>query len=350
MFDGPTLQATHPIPPVNQPLFSYYRADVNRYLWEGPDQVFDGATSQQTYVFPNGLVEQSSYSILQRNRFLLGSAPFLDTIVAASQPTYIFPVSNPEMTGFALSHRNRFLVSVRRMDDGATVQQTSIFQPNQPELSRFSSLQHSRSIVPAKPFIETLSTVLFQQYLFPVSLPEQASWARQQFPRSTVQATRILDGATIQQIQVFTPNQPDPSATSVFINRPRYSSEPRKQFDGAAISQSYIPQVIPDLGTRYAFIARRATPQGQLRLESPTVSSVQSDIFILNQPQGVVDRLRALFATAWELIHPNSGLSSLSVINTNAYPLSLTLNASPIGTTKTAMPLGKTRIADPVIH
>jgi hypothetical protein len=98
---GATRIATVPIPPVTtRPEYRYYLPDINRYIWEGPDQQFDGATVQPTVPIPP--VSGPVLAYWQRSAanpdYLMGGLGPVPQVQqgATRQQTYIFPPNKPE--------------------------------------------------------------------------------------------------------------------------------------------------------------------------------------------------------------------------------------------------------------
>lgn len=450
---GATIQRTDPVPAVSQP--NYYRPDVNRYMWEGPEQLFDGssapvvphfpvnigqpkavvlrqqpappvqvqgatsqqslpalatpanpnspqvrqqpqsvpqfqgatvqqtdifngggitpivsrpimvaspgaeihqaATSQQTYVFPNGLPELRAYAGLNRNRFIVDAPKRIDDGSATVQPqTYLFPVSQPDSARVSVfTQQNRFIVDAPKRLDGATSQQayifpvsqpeptrvlpvglrylvdapkysdgavifapaSFIFPPNQPELRWWNIMDPNRRPVEGpQPQLQGATSQAW--FIYPLDQPWRALWERQaQQQRYLVGVVPQLQGATDQQTYLFPLSQP-------VLVPPRQIHEARKMFEG--FTQSFVfPLSQPTLGQR----------QVQLPATQRIDVLVQPQTYIFPVSQPTPGR-RPTHPT-WTLSF-FEGLISVSVIR----PVGFAVSATPIGTMSSGAPTG----------
>jgi hypothetical protein len=131
--------------PVNQPnLTAWLARERSRTLGTGsPYPRTEGATIQQTYVFP---VSEPDARFYVRNTFAETKVPIAGAAVVVAQ-SYEFKVSTPEFRFYAPDAvRYARTGSAPQIDTGATRQQTYIFPVNQPELQAFHRLQLARSL------------------------------------------------------------------------------------------------------------------------------------------------------------------------------------------------------------
>ena len=112
----------------------------------------------------------------------------------------------------------RYLVEAPAYSDGATVQGSFVFAPNQPEQIGFSAGHRNRYLVAAPTFLDTVVQVLAQQYLFPVSQPELDGFFAAQRNRWIIDAPKRTEGATVQDWFIYPANQPEPSQIKALLN------------------------------------------------------------------------------------------------------------------------------------
>lgn len=210
---------TYVFPPSQPQLLA--RFDVNRII-PGPARL-DGATRDtSSYLFPvsQPLVYLASRQPLQATPYFEG---------ATVQQTYIFPPSQPDQEREAQRRMLRFIVEAPKRLDGPSSQQTYVFPTNEPELRRFNELTRLDSIVDAPRYWYGFAVVQPQTYVFPVSQPLTPLSSRQ-----PVQAPVYFEGTTRQQTYVFPPSQP-----LVYSPVP-YPVQAKPYFDGSTHQQTYI--------------------------------------------------------------------------------------------------------------
>ncbi len=238
---------------------------------------FEGATSQQIYVFPTNEPEISSFTLRDRLRRTSEARTVLETILSATQQTYVFAPNQPELSKYAATNQNRFLVNVERYFDGATAQPTFIFPTNQPEIQSFLRILNSRlsNIGPAALIVSST-----QSFEFSVSQPEiQAFLRRLNANRSDARSSVPILGST--QSYEFPVNQPDLSQTARLLDRtlldaPRYS-------EGATQHQTFVfPPNQPEIESFLVAMDRSVSQTG------PTpqlIGTTQLFEFPVNQPE-----------------------------------------------------------------
>jgi hypothetical protein len=95
-------------------------------------------TTAPTYVFPVNQPELAYQLPLRRLLPQTGPSPQLLGQFVTSAQTYVFPVNQADFAREAAKHAIRFVVEAPRRLDGATVQQTYIFAPSQPDYRFYS--------------------------------------------------------------------------------------------------------------------------------------------------------------------------------------------------------------------
>src|SRR5579859_94234 len=120
---------TSPIPPViTRPEGYFIPFDVNRHIWEGPEQFFDGAIKQQTSPIPPVTTRPEGYFVpFDFNRFFdqndLGRTAQIDG--ATKQQTFpVPPVTTGPHLNYYVPFTNSFLDQVVKRYEGATKLQT----------------------------------------------------------------------------------------------------------------------------------------------------------------------------------------------------------------------------------
>lgn len=235
LHQGATLQRTDPIPPPSQPVFNYYKPDANRSMWVGPERQYAGATTHQTYVFQPGQPELSRFSVVL-NAGVTQTGPTKQLTGATLQDWFIYPQSQPDharVNQFLQS--SLFLVQAPKHFDGSTVQQTFIFPVSQPLAAR-------------------------------VVFPESS--------RFIPDVVKRFDGAITAQTYVFPPNQPDPARTDMLLQQNRFIVDVVKRFDGVAQQETFFALLQP----RQTITIQQ--PAIAPRIDAPT----QTDVFQLRQP------------------------------------------------------------------
>lgn len=268
---------TSPIPGVSQPEQAWWnRTDINRaQIWIGPDQQFEGATRQQTYIFPLSQPEPARIiPFINYERYIVDAPKRFDG--ATQQQTYIFPQGQPDPAQVtAFLNRNRYLVDAQKRFDGATVQDwfiyplqqpearrwnlpdpnryprfgpfpqfegattqpTFVFQPNQPELSRFSETQRNRFIVDVTKRLENAVVAATGQMFFrSFTQVGRPGYRMVQMPKSAA-----LDNVTQSQPTFPIPpvSQPELSRYSE-AQRNRFIVDAFRQLSGATDQQTYV--------------------------------------------------------------------------------------------------------------
>lgn len=240
---GATVQQTY-VFPVNQPEQSRYGyTQYNRYVVDAKIQANQGATVLRTDPIPPVSRPEMRYYFPDINRYTPSiTGPVEQFNGATIQQTYIFPPNQPELIAYKNKFDTlRYIVDVAKRFDGATVQQTYIFPPNEPELNAYRALaERNRYIIEVRKQVDQGSTVQ-QTYLFPPNEPEFSYYKPHNELRTLESAVRPIEGSTIQQTYVFPPNQPELIAYSNRAAILQYIVEVKKQQDqGATVQQTYI--------------------------------------------------------------------------------------------------------------
>jgi hypothetical protein len=261
---GPTVQSTDPIPPVSGPLFNYYNRDINRCIWEGPEQMFEGPTVQQMYAFP---VNQPEVNSFERIRQLIRTNPEVvkSFIGPTIQQTYVFPVNQPEASVLTAPQRNRYIVEAKRWTDEGFIgiPQIYIFPVNEPEFSRFVELSRVSRIVDA-PHLFYGPTVQQTIPIPPISQPEMIGQvlARSQGLRHIVDAPKLWYGPTILRTDPIPGvSGPDPNFLQR-LQRLQYLASSR-------IDEPFVAVVVSK--GEYAIIVGYTTRMGE---QGPTIGGI----------------------------------------------------------------------------
>jgi hypothetical protein len=244
-----------------------------QYQLPRPMPPIGGATTQQTYVFPQNQPDQLRYAA--KRGLTAQVTPPLRSEGATSQQTYVFPPNQPEVSRYSAQRGLRTQVAPPPRVEGATVQAWFIYPPNQPELSRFSARQALRYVVPAPPRVHESVASQAQTYVFPVSQPE-----RKYYVRTTFADTELpFDGpsAVVAQTYVFPLSQPD-QARAASLQANRFIVAAAKQLDGAVVHESYLFTVGQPQGRRQIQMARPKAP-----IDVTTVAVTQTDVFTSGQ-------------------------------------------------------------------
>lgn len=267
--DGATVQQTHPVPPLSNPLFRYYLPDINRHLWEGPDQLLEGATSQQTFVFPPNQPRREFDS-----RQPLDATKYFDGAIRDTA-SFLFPVPQPRR-----ELESRQPVDAVRYSEGATAQQQFIFPPSQPTL------------IPPRLQPEVVKSfdgaTVQQSYIFYPSQPDPTRvLLGLNTSRFLVEAIKQLEGAALQQTFIFPPNQPESSRILIPLNLNRFIVEPPKRFEGfTPVLQSYefFPNQ-PETGRFAELSERNRRIVDAIKYFEGAISDSRSFLFPPSQPQ-----------------------------------------------------------------
>lgn len=278
--DGATVQPWF-IYPVKQPDFKYYTPDPNRLLLGGgnmgPDPQTDGATRQQTFVFPISQPEAAYRVPLARSVAQTGPQAQLLTVAVAQ--TSIFPPNQPEISRFSAQHALRFVVDApRQPDQGATVQPSFEFIPNQPEPIRYALRDLARSA--GGPVPQLVGATVHDWFVYPVNEPVIGP-GRLQLPPST----RIDVPIAVVQADVYPVGQPELIAR-MRLELARQLGGPVAQLEGAPLQQGYVfPVSQPEIAYQGPLVASRSQtgPVGQLL--GVTITIAQTYLFPPNQPE-----------------------------------------------------------------
>jgi hypothetical protein len=246
--EGATALATFPVPPINQPPNQWFGpaalVSVDTRRMTGPRPQFDGATRQQTYVFPLSQPEGRMLRYPQA----IAETP-LETITPGVIPqTYEFTLSQPELSQWRpMLHALRVAVeapkAVAHYGAAAVSPFSNIFSTAQPELRYFVRLTR-----PADPVHVQGATIQATHPVPPVSGPPDGWW-RGPLATTTVDARRMTGGRP-QLESLEQPMSPIPSVTgpaaqwwtgtvSPLTVDGRRMVGPRPQFDGATRQQTY---------------------------------------------------------------------------------------------------------------
>jgi hypothetical protein len=193
---GATKQATSPIPPVSQPQ-NY--ADQRQQPAPKLSILGVTVTTAQTYVFSPNQPEFSYYKP-DINRFQ-------DELVkrtegATNQSTFPIPQTN-QPQNYA-DNRQQPVQPVQVLGTTVIIGQSFVFPVNQPE-ARYYFPDTNRYTDPVTKRFEGTTPLISQSYIFPVNQPNYAAY-------KGVYGTRIaipLDGSSNQQTYVFLPSQPN---------------------------------------------------------------------------------------------------------------------------------------------
>ena len=258
---GLAPQDTSPIPPVSQPNLNYYFPSINRYLWEGPEQLFDGAVSQATFPIPPvsqpslnhfaKIMNWERYDVPTKLPILGASIMRTDPIPPVSQPLFNYyvpsinryidevikqvsgstnvrtdpipPVSNP-LFNYYKPEINRYIDSVVKSLTGGTTQQTYL---------GFKSLfvWNGSSVVESAVATPISGSSVQQTYLFPLSEPVFNYYRRNTF--SDVFFYEHFASATVAQTYIFPLSQPEYQLFSLRTQILRYLVDTTKRFEGS---------------------------------------------------------------------------------------------------------------------
>lgn len=173
IYQGTIAAQTFPIPPVSQPETAnfYPRYHVNRYTWEGPAQFFEGTTNQQTYVFSPNQPELSRFILTQSNRFQVEPIKRFEGLNPLTLGNFVFPQNQPDQIRFKNLHQNRYMVEPVKWFETRLAPQTYIFPVSnpvfnyyKPEINRYlwSSPGYIRVSPPGNPTC-TITTIFSKQ-------------------------------------------------------------------------------------------------------------------------------------------------------------------------------------------
>jgi len=220
LHQGATRQQTFPVPPVSQPLFNHYLPDANRYV-EPLVKRTEGATRQQTYIFP--VSQPYIVTSIQQPE----PVKRLEPPVVTTAQTYIFPLLQPYIVPAVQQPE------VVKRFEGAIRQQTYIFEPSQPDFHYYVPDINWLMLGPRAQFDGATRQ---QTYIFPLSQPLVLAQ-----PATYSETFRQLDQRVSQQTFPVPPvSQPDQAAYAA-LERNRFLVEASKQLhQGATLQQTYI--------------------------------------------------------------------------------------------------------------
>lgn len=266
--------------------------------------VDQGATSQQTYVFPVNQPEPRRLADAAAVNAVANLPPTLyksfDQGPTNQQTFPVPPVGQPPAQrygyGTAEFRDARSITPQAVRLEGPTVQQTFPVPVTQEALPAWYGYD-SRRIVGTTPQLDGFVTPSAPQtYVFPVNQPEPIrTKAAVEVLRYIVGTVPQLDGATNQQTYVFPVNQVEPTRVRTLNESPRYLVGTVPQFGGATLQQTYVFPVNQPEPTRVRAFNELlryivgAVPQ----LDGPTVQ--QTYVFPTNQPE--LTRVKALLET-----------------------------------------------------
>lgn len=274
--------------PLSQPVPWYYLRDTNRYVLGGgnmgPDPQLDGATLQQTYVFP--LLSQVDARYYARRPWGAPTLP-IDVATAVTPQLYVFGLTQPELRWWRRQDPNVLAsaIGAAAQFTGATKQSTDPIPPvtTRPD-AWFGPLSPAaldlRRMTGPRPQLDGPAPQPW--FLYPLSQPEASRYAMRESARRLSGPAPQLAGATVQDWFLYPVAQPDlRRVTWPDINR--YARiGPTPQSTGATSQQTYIfPVRQPDF-RHYV----RVTPAGPWTPVLGFISPAgQTFIFPPSQPE-----------------------------------------------------------------
>ena len=259
----------------------------------------EGATVQQKYDFPTNQPELSRFAVpIHSLRNMPMPVPRLEG--ATVMPTYEFFPNQPEQNRIALLRNAlRFIVDAKPRFEGSTIQQEYIFPVGSPDFARYDRVNQAwRYIVAAKERLE--GATIQQEYIFPVGSPD---FARYDIPRQgwryiVAAPPQLHQGATIQDIEMYFPNQPELNRFRALRESSRNMPAPMPRFETIQDIEMYFPNQADQAA--YAVVAQRnrRIVDAKPRFEGATIQP--GYIFPVSQPEMVaysrLQRLRFIVA------------------------------------------------------
>src|SRR5581483_5784660 len=205
--------------------------------------------------------------------------PQPSTTVVAQR--YEFPVNQPELRAYAvMANIERYQTGPQvQLHQGATRQQSYIFFPNEPEMTRFISLHQNRHIVLTKFQVDQGATVQRTDPIPPNNQPlfnyykPDTNWYLREGP------AQQFEGAIRQQTYLFPPNQPELNRQN-FLQFNRFIIDAVKRFEGATLQQTYL---FPTPEPEFRYYLRNTFAQSFRPVEGAT--SQQTFVFPPNEPE-----------------------------------------------------------------
>jgi hypothetical protein len=162
---------------------------------------------------------------------------------------------------------------------GPTIQQTYVFQPNQPDHARYSAKRGNTTQV--APPVRVEGATVQPWFIYPTNQPDQARYAARWGLRTQVAPPVRLEGATVQPWFIYPTNQPEMSR---FVARQalRYLVNVRsREHESLAVqAQTYL---FPLSQPERKYYVRNTFSDVELPFDG--LPSLQSYIFAVGQPQ-----------------------------------------------------------------
>lgn len=207
---------------------------------------------------------------------------------------FVLTVSGPELIAYQRQlDLNRYTPTINgpvEQFSGATVQQTYLFPPNQPEMRRYNFTDINRAWLWEGPEQQVDGSTRQQTYIFPPNQPElNAFTSKANLNRYNVEVTKqVNQGAILQAWYIYPVNQPQFKYYLPDINRflATDGMGPQRQNTGATIQQTYVfSSTQPELRYNFPDLNRYLNEgSGQILDQTIVPVVVQTYIFGVYQP------------------------------------------------------------------